>query len=144
MFEGGLRVPCIVRWPGTIPPGAVGNEFLTSMEIFPTLCKAVGATPPKDLILDGYDMADVLRGKKKSPRKEMYWQRRGERAARVGSYKWIESKNASGLFDLEADISEETDLSANHPQIISRIKQHFTNWQRQMAQAEPRGPFRDF
>ncbi|MBL7153001.1 MAG: sulfatase-like hydrolase/transferase [Phycisphaerae bacterium] len=144
MFEGGLRVPCIIRWPGTIPPATVTNEFLTSMEIFPTLCQAAGANPPKNVVLDGFDMTNVLSGKKKSPRKEMFWQRRADKAARVGNYKWVESSRGSGLFDLSKDLSEENDLSAKHPEILRRLKQSFTTWKKQMQAASPRGPFKDF
>ncbi|MFC1636707.1 sulfatase-like hydrolase/transferase, partial [Planctomycetota bacterium] len=73
MFEGGLRVPCIVRWPGVVPAGSVCEEFLSSMEIFPMLCNAVGVQPPRGVTLDGFDMTDVLVGKQKSRRKEMFW-----------------------------------------------------------------------
>ncbi|MHC4742162.1 MAG: sulfatase-like hydrolase/transferase [Planctomycetota bacterium] len=144
MFEGGLRVTCIIRWPGKIPAAATSNEFLTSLEIFPTVCKAAGTKPPKDVVLDGYDMADVLSGKAKSPRTEMYWQRRGDKAARVGKYKWVESEKGSGLFDLENDVAEQNDLSKERPETLNRLQQSFAAWKKQMAQAEPRGPFRDF
>ena len=144
MFEGGLRVPCIIRWPGTIPPGAVTNEFLTSMEILPTLCRAAGVNPPKEVTLDGFDMTEVLTGKTKSPRFEMFWERRGERAARVANYKWVQSSRGSGLFDLEKDISEKNDLSTQDPDILNDLKFHFAAWKQEMLEAKPRGPFRDF
>ena len=144
MFEGGLRVPCIIRWPGTVPPGAVTNEFLTSMEIFPTVCKAAGVNPPKDVVLDGFDMIEVLAGKKKSPRFEMFWQRQGDKAARVGNFKWVESARGSGLFDLSKDIAEKNDLSAKNPDILNDLKQHFVAWKKNMKKAPPRGPFKDF
>lgn len=144
MFEGGLRVPCIIRWPGKVPPGAVTNEFLTSMEILPTLCKAAGVNPPKDVTLDGFDMTEVLTGKAKSPRFEMFWERRGERAARVANYKWVESARGSGLFNLEKDIAEKNDLSTQDPDILKDLKLHFATWKQEMKEASPRGPFRDF
>jgi len=144
MFEGGLRVPCIVRWPDTVPAGSVCNEFLTSMEIFPTLCCAADAKPPKNLILDGFDMTDVLAGKKKSARKEMFWQRRGDKAARVANYKWVESAKGSGLFDLSKDVAEQNDLSTQNPETLKVLKQHFAAWKQKMQEASPRGPFRDF
>ena len=72
MFEGGIRVPCIIRWPGNIPANTTSDEFLTSLEIFPTLCAATGTVPPKELKLDGFDMLAVLQSKKKSPRMEMF------------------------------------------------------------------------
>lgn len=144
MFEGGLRVPCIVRWPGVIPAGTVCDEFLGSMEIFPTLCSAAGVRPPAGVTLDGFDVTAVLAGRKKSPRKEMCWQRQGDKAARVGSYKWVESARGSGLFDLASDIGERRDVSNEKPDVLSEVKSRFAAWEKQMAQAEPRGPFRDF
>ena len=144
MFEGGIRVPCIVRWPGKVPAGRVCDEFLTSLEILPTICGAAGAEAPVEVVLDGYDMTDVVAGRQKSPREEMFWQRRGDKAARVGNYKWVESSGGGGLFDLSADIGEKTDLSAKKPDVLAMVKGRFGAWEKQMAEASPRGPFRDF
>lgn len=144
LFEGGIRVPCIVRWPGMIPAGTVCEEFLTAMEIFPMLCRAAGVPPPQGVILDGFDMTPVLAGKQKSPRKEMFWQRRRDKAARVGNWKWVESVRGSGLFDLAKDIGEQHDLSQERPDVLRKVKSRFAAWERLMAGAEPRRPFRDF
>ena len=144
MFEGGIRVPCIVRWPASLPAGETCDEFLTSLEVFPTLCEAAGAKKPKGIELDGFDMIPVLQGKKKSKRTEMFWQRRLDKAARVGHWKWVESGRGNGLFDLRKDLSEKRDLSAERPEILKKLKDRFENWKREMAAAEPRGPFRDF
>lgn len=144
MFEGGIRVPCIVRWPGVIPAGTVCDEFLTAMEIFPTLCRAAEVRPPQGVVLDGFDMTAVLAGKQKSPRKEMFWQRRADKAARVGNFKWVESSRGSGLFDLSRDVGEQHDLSKEKPDVLSKVKSRFAAWKKRMADAEPRGPFRDF
>ena len=144
MFEGGLRVPCIVRWPGVVPAGSVCDEFLNSMDIFPMLCSAAGIRTPRGVKLDGFDMTSVLAGKQKSPRKEMFWQRRGDKAARVGNYKWVESSRGSGLFDLSSDIAEQHDLSKEKPDVLSMVKSRFAAWEKRMAEAKLRGPFRDF
>jgi arylsulfatase A-like enzyme len=144
MFEGGIRVPCVVRWPGVIPAGTVCDEFLTSMEIFPTLCRAAEVRPPQGVVLDGFDMTAVLAGKQKSSRKEMFWQRRADKAARVGNFKWVESSRGSGLFDLSRDVGEQHDLSKERPDMLSKVKSRFAAWKKRMAEAEPRRPFRDF
>jgi arylsulfatase A-like enzyme len=144
LFEGGIRVPCIVRWPGLVPRGTTCEEFLTSMEIFPMLCRAAGIRPPRGVVLDGFDMTPVLAGKQKSPRKEMFWQRRGDKAARIGNWKWVKSSRGSGLFDLSKDIGEQKDLSKEKPNVLRMVKSHFASWKKRMADAEPRGPFRDF
>jgi hypothetical protein len=74
----------------------------------------------------------------------MYWERREDRAARVGSWKWVQSAKGGGLFDLTTDIGEKHDLSAQHPQVVDAIKSHFANWKQRMNASEPRGPFRDY
>ncbi len=144
MFEGGIRVPCIVRWPGRIPAGTVCDEFLTSLEIFPTLLKAVGVAPPSGVVLDGFDMMPVLQAKAKSKRAEMFWERRGDKAARVGHYKWVDSKRGKGLFDLSTDISEQRDLSKEKPELLAKLKARFAAWKKEMNECEPRRPFKDF
>ena len=144
MFEGGVRVPCIVRWPGRIPAGTVCDEFLTSLEVFPTVLKAASLDPPKGVALDGFDMMPVLCGKAKSQRTEMFWQRRGDRAARVGPYKWVDSKRGKGLFDLSKDIAERHDLSKDRPELLARLQARFAAWREEMDTCEPRRPFKDF
>lgn len=143
MWEGGLRVPFIAWWPGRLPAGKVTDDFLTSLEFMPTLAVAAGAKPPA-VPLDGFDMLPVLRGDAASPRAEMFWQRRADRAARVGHWKWLESAKGSGLYDLRTDVGETKDLSAEKPDILSMVKGKFDAWRSEMDAAEPRGPFRDY
>ena len=144
LFEGGVRVPCLVRWPGRLRGGAVCDQFLTSLEIFPTLCRAAGVAPPEGVVLDGFDMAPILAGETASPREEMFWERRADHAARVGRWKWVESARGAGLFDLATDLGEQRDLSAEKPDILRLVRDRFAAWKRRMADADPRGPFRDF
>jgi arylsulfatase A-like enzyme len=144
MWEGGLRVPLIARWPGHLPAGKLTDEFLTSLELFPTLVAAAGAEPPQGVALDGFDMLPVLQGKEKSTRTEMYWQRRGDKAARVGHWKWVESSKGSGLFDLSSDLDEQRDLSAENPEMLKTLQTKFATWRAAMDASEPRGPFRDY
>ncbi len=68
-FEGSLRVPFAIRWPGKIPAGSVSNEIVHEMDLFPTFARVAGGAVPKDRVIDGLDMTDLLTGKaKKSPR----------------------------------------------------------------------------
>ena len=144
MFEGGLRVPCIIRWPGRVPAGKTSDAFLTSLEILPTLLKSCQVKPPQDIILDGFDLLPVLQGETPSARNTMFWQRRHDIGVRVGDWKWVNSSRGSGLFNLKTDIGEQQDLSATHPEKLKELKQHFARWKKQMNAAEPRGPFRDY
>lgn len=144
MWEGGLRVPFIIRWPGKVPAGKVTDEFLTTLEIVPTLLAATGAPAPKDVKLDGFDMLPVLRGKEPSPRQDMFWQRRLDKAARVGHWKWLDSAKGKGLYDLSNDIGETKDLSEEKPEVFQMIQARFAAWRKEMDATEPRGPFRDY
>jgi arylsulfatase A-like enzyme len=144
MFEGGIRVPCIVRYPPRVPAGSACGEFLTTLEIVPTLVGLSGAKLPGGVIMDGFDMTGVLAGERESSRTEMFWQRRADKAARVGHWKWVESPQGGGLFDLSKDIGESQDLSATHPGKLTELKARFERWRVEMDAAEPRGPFKDY
>jgi len=144
VFEGGIRVCCVIRYPKRIAPGTVNREFLTSLEIFPTLLKLAGVAPPEGVVLDGFDMMPMLAEGKPSPRKEMYWKRRVKEAARVGNWKWIRNERGTFLFDLANDLSEKDNLVEKMPDKAAEMQAHFEGWLHRMDEAEPRGPFKDF
>ncbi len=151
MWEGGIRVPCIVRWPeGGIPAGEVNGEFLTALELFPSLVAAAEASPPEGIELDGFNWWPVLRDGESSPREEMFWQRKDWIAARVGQWKWVdmgsrdEGGRGQGLFDLEEDIEESNDLSQSHPEVMAMVRERYQRWVSEMEAAEPRRPFRNY
>jgi arylsulfatase A len=146
MWEGGIRVPCIVRWPGGKVPAGVENEaFISSLEIFPSILAASGLCRPRGVVLDGYDWWPVLRGESHSPRKDMFWQRRDMVGARVGHWKWVDmGGQEGGLFDLAADPGENHDLTTSRPEILAMLQSRYQGWLAQMEAAEPRGPFRDY
>ena len=144
MWEGGIRVPFLARWPGHLPQGKVIDEFLSSLEVFPTFTAVAGGQTPENVIYDGFDMLPVLRGETESQRAEMYWQRRSNKAARYQNWKWVESDRGGGLFDLANDIGERKDLSSSHPNVLQDMKTRWAAWRKQMDEAEPRGPFRDY
>lgn len=144
LFEGGVRVPAIARWPGRIPQGKTITDFVSSLELFPTFLAAAGGSPPAGVKLDGYNILPVLEGKGRSPRTEFFWQRQGDKAARVGQWKWVESAAGGGLFDLASDLSESNDLSAQKPDVLKKLKDRWLAWRKEMDASEPRGPFRDY
>lgn len=145
-WEGGIRVPCLIRWPsGGVPAGAVNDAFLTTLELFPSFAAATGALLHDDVILDGFDWWPVIRGQQESPRQEMFWKRKDQLGARVRNWKWVDMGDAGGgLFDLSSDIGEAHDLSQQRPEILKMVKQRYAAWLQSMENADPRGPFRDF
>lgn len=144
LFEGGIRVPAIVRYPSRIPAGEVRQQFCSSLDLIPTLLSLCGLENPNGIVLDGFDLQSMLADDVASPRTKMFWQRRDDKAARVGTWKWVDSEKGSGLFDLQEDPSEKEDLSSRHPEKLAEMKAEFAGWRRAMEQAEPRGPFRDY
>jgi arylsulfatase A-like enzyme len=144
LFEGGLRVPLIARWPGHIPANLVNKGFATTMDFFPTFLAAAGAAPPPGLKLDGFNLLPTLSGRAASPRKECFYQDKGAKAARIGQWKWVESNRGNGLFNLAQDLAEKNDLSAQEPEILAMMKTSWAKWRKEMDDSEPRGPFRDY
>ncbi len=140
LFEGGVRVPFIARWPGRLPAGATSDAFASTLDLFPTFLAWTGAAAPRDVVLDGRDLTPALEGGA-SPRQELFWEWRGAKAARVGTWKWVEP---GGLFDLSQDLGEQTDLSASRPEVVQRLRAAWQSWKKEMDAAEPRGPFRDY
>jgi len=149
MYEGGIRVPFIARWPGKIPAGTKNSEFCSSLDLFPTFMSVAKAKLPAKVKLDGCDILPVLTGKDKSKRTEHFWELRGARAARVGKWKWvlpnkryILPKNTIGqLFDLSVDIGEQNDLAQQRPEILRMMQSKWDAWMKEMVASEPRGPF---
>lgn len=145
MFDGGVRVPCIARWPGRIPAGVVSSEIATTMDLLPTLARLAGTEPPNDRVLDGRDIWPLLSGQPgaRSPHEAFYYYwGRDLQAVRSGKWKLHFShaypkpqppggdgrpgKYASlqigpALFDLDADIGETTNVAADHPDIVARL-----------------------
>ncbi len=145
LFEGGIRVPFVARWPGKIPAGHTRDDFLSAMDLFPTFLAAAGAQTPQGVVMDGYNILPALEGRGESPRREMYWHRLSEdaKAARIGYWKWVESPSGGGVFDLSVDTGEKNDLSVVRPEMKARLRDGWTRWKEEMDKAEPRGPFRD-
>ncbi len=143
-FEGGARVCSIVRYPPRIDAGTVSDEFLTSLELFPTLVELAGADAPDGVILDGYDMLPTLAEGESSPREEMFWKRRDHEGARVGDWKWVRNGTGTFLFDLSEDIGETNNLVDDEPERAVKMRERFEGWLAEMDAAEPRGPFKDY
>ena len=144
MYEGGLRVCGLARWPGVIPAGTTCDEFLTTLEVFPTLTALANGSVAENLILDGFNMLPVLQGDAESSRTEMFWQRRDHSACRVGNHKWIRIGERESLFDLSVDLGERDDLSTSHPDQLDDLRSRFAAWESEMQASDPRGPFRDY
>lgn len=143
-WEGGMREPAIVWWPGRIPAGAISQELGTTMDIFTTSLILAGADVPDDRVIDGVDLSPVLFATGSGPRKTVFYYR-GTRlmAVRQGPWKahYITQPAYGGggpkehdpplLYQLEHDPSEKYDVSKQHPEVIAAIaevvKEHQAN-----------------
>lgn len=126
VFEGGLRVPCLAWWPGTVPAGRTCDDFIASLDLLPTLAALAGAALPADLKPDGYDVSPVLLGRPgaRSPRTTLYslyglGARRAE-SLREGRWKLLVGP-APQLYDLVADPGETSDVAGAHPDLVGRL-----------------------
>lgn len=124
LYEGGIRVPMIARWPGTIPAGRVSAHPWAHWDMLPTLAEIAGARVPAGL--DGLSMARALRGERQPPHSFLYWEfhERGfQQAARMGRWKAVRLKPGAPLelYDLQTDPAEARDVSAAHPDIVAKI-----------------------
>ncbi|MCO5297928.1 MAG: arylsulfatase [Fimbriimonadaceae bacterium] len=129
LFEGGIRVPMIARWPGRIRPGSTSDLPSAFWDIVPTFADIVGCKPLPDT--DGVSLMPTLLGQPGQKRHEsLYWEYHsggGWQAVRMGDWKGIRRnahKNPDGpieLFNLATDVSETTDVASEHPEIVRRI-----------------------
>jgi arylsulfatase A len=130
LYEGGIRVPMIASWPGTIPAGRVSDHPWAHWDMLPTLADVAGAKQP--LGIDGVSMARALRGDTQPAHEFLYWEfhERGfQQAVRMGQWKSVRLKKDAPLelYDLEGDPGEQRDAAAANPTIIARIEEYLKN-----------------
>ena len=127
LYEGGIRVPMIARWRGTIPAGRVSDHVWAHWDMLPTLSELAGAkTPPA---IDGLSMTRALRGQPQPTHDFLYWEfhERGfQQAVRAGRWKAVRLAKAAPLelYDLESDPHEERDVAAGNPGVVAKIEQY--------------------
>ncbi len=125
LYEGGIRVPMIARWPGTVPAGRVSSQIWAHWDMLPTLADLAGARPPAGL--DGVSLATALRGSAGVDHAPLYWEfhERGfQQAIRMGQWKALRLKPGTPLelYDLDADPSEQREVAAAHPDVVARME----------------------
>ncbi len=124
LYEGGIRVPFIARWPGVVPAGSVSEQVIAFWDFLPTAAALCGSAAPQ--ALDGSSFVDALSGKKQSSHAPLYWEfheGRFAQAVRMEDWKGVRLNPGQPieLFDLAGDPGEKVDVSAKHADIVKRI-----------------------
>ncbi len=133
LWEGGIRVPAFVRWPGKINAGITTQQVAITMDWTATILKAGGAQTNKDFPLDGIDLMPILTGKKNDIDRTLYWrisQMRKHKAIREGKWKYLQDEKGEYLFDLSADQAEQNDLKTKEKKRFEKMKSEFDNWEK--------------
>ncbi|GHC50931.1 N-acetylgalactosamine-6-sulfatase [Roseibacillus persicicus] len=120
-YEGGVRVPCVMRWPDKLPAGGESEALFHIVDLYNTFVTLGGGSLKQERPLDGMNMVPTLFDKAESPREEIIFEVSGSvrfPAMLRGKYKLIGEE----LYDLEADPSEKTDIAAQHPEIVKELK----------------------
>jgi len=141
--EGGVRVPCVMRWPGHIPAGMVSSEIASSMDLLPTVAGIAGAQPPQDRIIDGKDILPLMTKPGAPSPHDAFFYYYGQKLEAVRSANWKlvfprtamddtpyerkpgaakEALLPEALYDLAADVGETTDVIGKHPEVAARLR----------------------
>jgi arylsulfatase A-like enzyme len=141
VWEGGIRVPCLMRWPAKLPKGKVTSQMGITMDLHATFLAAAGVTSPAPKPLDGIDLLPLIIGEAKPIDRTFFWRidrtNRKQRAIRQGQWKYINDGNTMDLlFDLSADIGERTNLGYQHPEILEDLKSKLKAWEAEIDATE--------
>ena len=150
LYEGGTRMPFIVRWPGHAPVGRVDeSSVLNGVDLFPTFCRIAGARLPKNGRFDGQDVSAAFVGKKVTRKQPMFWEygrnnnsfgyphgrdRSPNVAVRDGDWKLLINADGSNaqLYNLADDRNETTDVAEAHPKIAKRLSERALEWRKSL------------
>ncbi len=136
-YEGGVRVPCIVRWPGKVAAGAESKAIFSTLDFLPTFANLAGFKVPADRVIDGVDQTELLTGKRPDGARDSFlYQLQGvTNGIRKGKWKFLKAdlrfhgyaverdrKKEIELYDLEADIGETNNLAQQHPKIVAELQ----------------------
>jgi arylsulfatase A-like enzyme len=143
IYEGGIKVPCIVRWPRKIPHGRVADNVWTGVDLMPTLASLTNTEPADNTQLDGEDVSDIWLGSDRKRKREIYWEWKYEimgnqaynppqMAIRDGDWKLLCNPDGGGveLYNIPKDQAEKNNAAAKYPEITSKLKTKLLNWKK--------------
>jgi len=153
-YEGGIRVPLIIRWPGAVKPGTISREPVTSIDYLPTICEIAGLEPPADRHIDGLSLVRHLKSSAAAalPRDAIFWHFPHYRdeivpysIIRRGPWKLIKRYEGKKfeLYNLENDLSEKNDLAEKMPEKVKQLDAKLTAWLKATGARLPKPPAGD-
>lgn len=134
VYEGGVRVPMIVKGPGVVR--GTRTTVLAAIDLFPTIMRLTGTSLPA-VRLDGVDFSPVLRGTGGIPARRLFWTQHANWAVRSGRWKLDCVNGALGLYDLRVDIGERRNLAGARPDVVSRLHTAFDVWKADVTRGHP-------
>jgi len=146
LYEGGIREPLIVRWPGHVPSGRVDTtSVLNICDLTPTFCRLAGASMPKNYQSDGVDVSDAISGKPFQRSKPMMWHhptaggRSPSLAIRDGDWKLLMNPDGRRLqlYNLATDVGEKNNVAEANPEQVKRLKTQLGDWYRSLPEPRP-------
>jgi arylsulfatase A-like enzyme len=142
LWEGGIRVPCILRWPGVLPTKTVSRQPTIVMDLTASMLAAGGASLPEGT-LDGEDLVPLLSAKKPARERTFYWRLPrpdeyfGQKAVRRGRWKYVYDRESELMFDLEKDSSEKRNVAFQHPDEVRTLRAALAEWESHLPAVRP-------
>ena len=144
LWEGGIRVPALIRWPGRIAAGGVSGQVGVTMDLTASILAAAGVTVPGDVTLEGMNLLPILQGRASMVDRTLYWRHTGtspQRAVRRGDWKLLIDGGKPMLFNVRADPGERNDLAGQHQALARELAPLITAWEADVdAEAGVRAP----
>ncbi len=135
LYEGGIRVPCIMRWPGHTPRDRIVSIPVSLMDLAPTFLAAAQPGGRPRGALDGMDLLPILRGATPSLERTLFWRQRygaTHKAARKGRWKYL-NDDGEKLFDLESDPGETHNLAEERPDLVAELRSSIARWESELS-----------
>jgi arylsulfatase A-like enzyme len=139
LWEGGIRVPAIVRWPGIVPARKTTNQAAITLDWTATILKTTGTNPHQDYPVEGEDLMAVCTGRRAAFERTLYWRNAQHQAMRSGNSKYLKEGNNEHLFDVTKDPGEKTDLKDEQPDVFERLQTAYQKWNSTMLPLPPPG-----
>lgn len=141
LWEGGIRVPGLLRWPGRLPAGTISHQPAMTMDMTATILSATGISAPAGRTPDGMDLLPILTRRRPPVERAQFWRieraGRNQRAVRKGKWKYLRDAGVEMLFDLERDVGERLNLGYRHPELLAELRQSVREWEKEMDSTPP-------